>query len=86
LPASARNCLRCRRAATTIFPAETLARFEAARVGATEPGALGPALAASVLALIREGVEAGLPHADAVAARLAEFPPMSLTIFSRIGR
>jgi hypothetical protein len=52
--------------------AETLARFEAAHVGATEPGALRPALAASVLALLREGAEARLPHADTVAERLAE--------------
>jgi hypothetical protein len=52
--------------------AETLARFEAAHVGTVEPGALGAALAASVLALTREGVEARLPHADAVAQRLAE--------------
>jgi hypothetical protein len=52
--------------------AETLARFEDAHVGAVEPGALGAALAASVLALMREGTEARLPHADAVAQRLAE--------------
>jgi hypothetical protein len=53
--------------------AETLARFEAAHVGAVEPGALRAALAASVLALMREGAEARLPHADTVAQRLAEF-------------
>jgi hypothetical protein len=52
--------------------AETLARFEDAHVGAVEPGALRAALAASVLALMREGAEAGLPHADAAAQRLAE--------------
>jgi len=52
--------------------AETLARFEAAHVGAVEPGALRAALAASVLALIREGAEARLPHTDSVAQRLAE--------------
>jgi hypothetical protein len=51
---------------------ETLARFEDAHVGAGEPGALRAALAASVLALIREGTEAGLPHAHVVAERLAE--------------
>jgi hypothetical protein len=51
--------------------AETLARFEDAHVGAGEPGALRAALAASVLALMREGAEARLPHADAVAQRLA---------------
>src|SRR5438445_580898 len=52
--------------------AETLARFEAAHVGAVEPRALRAALAASVLALIREGAEARLPHTDSVAQRLAE--------------
>jgi hypothetical protein len=51
---------------------ETLARFEDAHVGAAEPGALRPALAASVRALMYEGAEAHLPHADAVAQRLAE--------------
>jgi hypothetical protein len=52
--------------------AETLARFEDAHVGAVEPGALRAALAASVLALMREGAEARLPPADTVAQRLAE--------------
>jgi hypothetical protein len=52
--------------------AETLARFKDAHVGAVEPGALRAALAASVLALMREGADARLPHADAVAQRLAE--------------
>ena len=52
--------------------AQTLARFEDAHVGAVEPGALGAALAASVVALLHEGAEARLPHADAVAQRLAE--------------
>ena len=52
--------------------AETLARFEAAHVSAVEPGALRAALAASVLALMRAGAEARLPHADAVAQRLVE--------------
>jgi hypothetical protein len=51
---------------------ETLARFEDSHVGALEPGALRAALAGSVLALIREGAEARLPHADAVEQRLAE--------------
>jgi hypothetical protein len=55
------------------LPAETLARFEATHVGAVEPGALRAALAASVLALMRAGAEARLPHADTVAQRLAEF-------------
>jgi hypothetical protein len=54
------------------LPAETLARFEATHVGAVEPGALRAALAASVLALMRAGAEARLPHADTVAQRLAE--------------
>jgi hypothetical protein len=52
--------------------ADTLARFEAAHVTAVKPGALRVALVASVLALLREGAEARLPHADAVAQRLAE--------------
>ena len=52
--------------------AETLTRFEATHVGAFEPGALRVALAAAVLALMREGAEAGLPRADTVAQRLAE--------------
>ncbi len=52
--------------------ADILARFDDAHVGAVEPDALRRALAASVLALMREGAEARLPHADAVAQRLAE--------------
>jgi hypothetical protein len=52
--------------------AETLARFEDAHVGEVEGGALRAALAASVLALMREGAEARLPHAHVVAERLAE--------------
>ena len=52
--------------------AETLARFGDTHVGAVEPGALRAALAASVGALMREGAEARLPHADAVAERLGE--------------
>ncbi|MGH2680692.1 MAG: nucleotidyltransferase domain-containing protein [Actinomycetota bacterium] len=52
--------------------AETLARFEHAHIGAVEPGALRAALAASILALTREGAEARLPHAHVVAERLAE--------------
>jgi hypothetical protein len=51
---------------------ETLARFEHAHVSAIEPGPLRAALAASVLALMREGAEERLPHANAVALRLAE--------------
>ena len=53
--------------------AETLARFGQAHVGAAEPGALHAALAASVLALMREGAEARLPHAHTVAQRVGEF-------------
>jgi hypothetical protein len=52
--------------------AETLARFELAHVGATEPAALRAALSTSVLALMRESVGAGLPHADTVAHYLAD--------------
>jgi hypothetical protein len=54
------------------LPAETLARFEGAHVGAVEPGVLRAALATSVLALMREGAEARLPHAHVVAERLAD--------------
>jgi hypothetical protein len=52
--------------------AETLARFEDTHVTALEPGALRAALAASVVALMREGAEARLTHSDVVAQRLAE--------------
>ena len=52
--------------------AETLARFEDAHVGAVDPGALRAALAASVVALMREGAQARLPDAHVVAERLAE--------------
>jgi hypothetical protein len=52
--------------------AETRARFESTHVGSLEPSALRAALAASVLALPREGTEARLPNAEAVAGRLAE--------------
>jgi hypothetical protein len=52
--------------------ADTLARFDDAHVGAVEPDALRRALAASVAALVHEGVQARLPHADTVAHRLAE--------------
>jgi hypothetical protein len=54
------------------LPAETLARLDETHVATTEPGPLRTALAASVTALLHEGVEAHLPHADAVAERLAE--------------
>ena len=52
--------------------AETLARFDGAHVGALDAGALRVALAASVRALLREGAEARVAHADTVAQRLAE--------------
>jgi hypothetical protein len=52
--------------------AETRARFEGTHVGAPEPAVLRPALAAAVRALLREGSEARLAHADVVAQRLAE--------------
>jgi hypothetical protein len=52
--------------------ADTLARFDDAHVGAVEPDALRRALAASVSALVHEGVEARLPDANTVAHRLAE--------------
>jgi hypothetical protein len=54
------------------LPPETLVRFEDAHVGAVEPGALRAGLAACVLALMNEGVEARLPNAIVVAERLAE--------------
>jgi hypothetical protein len=52
--------------------AGTLARFDDVHVGALEPDALRRALAASVRALMREGADARLAHADTVAQRLAE--------------
>ncbi|HEY3264494.1 MAG TPA: nucleotidyltransferase domain-containing protein [Actinomycetota bacterium] len=52
--------------------AETLTRFQDAHTGTVEPGALRSALAGSVLALLREGSEARLLHADVIAERLAE--------------
>jgi hypothetical protein len=52
--------------------AETLAGFEGAHVGALEPEALRAGLAASVVALMGEGAEARLSHADFVAQHLAE--------------
>ncbi len=51
---------------------ETLARFEDAHVAAVEPDALRRALGAAVGALMREGADARLPHADVVAERLVE--------------
>ena len=52
--------------------AEARARFESTHLGSLEPEVLRVALAASVLALTREGTEARLPNADIVAGRLAE--------------
>jgi hypothetical protein len=52
--------------------AETLARFQDGHICTVEPGALRAALAGSVLALLREGAEARLLHADVIAERLAE--------------
>jgi hypothetical protein len=54
------------------LPAEILAQFEDARVASLEPGELRRALAAVVRALVHEGGEALLEHADAVAQRLVE--------------
>jgi hypothetical protein len=54
------------------LPAETLRRFDQAHIGAAQPAALRAALVASGRALVHEGAEARLPHAGAVAARLAE--------------
>jgi hypothetical protein len=54
------------------LPADILARFDDAHVDAVVPEALRSALAASVLALTREGAEARLPHAVTVAQRLAD--------------
>jgi hypothetical protein len=51
---------------------ETLRLYDDTHVGALEPEALRAALAASVRALLREGAEARLPHAQTVAQRLAE--------------
>jgi hypothetical protein len=52
--------------------ARALGRFHGAHVGAVEPRELRSALAASALALIHEGTEARLPHAETVAERLVE--------------
>ncbi len=52
------------------LPADDLAAFAGTHVGGLEPGPLRRALAACVAALVREGAEARLPHATAVAERL----------------
>jgi hypothetical protein len=54
------------------LPDETLGGFADTHVTALAPGALRSALAASVRALLREAVEARLPHAGSVATRLEE--------------
>lgn len=54
------------------LPAQALAQFQGTLVGALEPGPLRVALAASVRALIREGVKARVSSADIVAERLVE--------------
>jgi hypothetical protein len=55
--------------------ADTLARLGDAHVAALEPDALRTALAASVLALVREGRDAQLPDADVASQHLAELVP-----------
>ena len=72
--------LACRREGLTAsqargyddLSAETLARFDTTHVAAVEPDALRRPLAASVLALLREGAEARLLHSNVVAQRLVE--------------
>jgi hypothetical protein len=54
------------------LPEEILGRFADCHVGSIEPAALRTALAASARELLREGAEAGLPHAATVADRLVE--------------
>jgi hypothetical protein len=52
--------------------AETRARFDATHVGAADADSLRVALGPSVRALLHEGAEAQLPHAEVVAQRLDE--------------
>jgi len=52
--------------------AKALARYEETHVGSLEPAELRAALAASVVALTSEGIEADLPKAQVVADRLAD--------------
>jgi hypothetical protein len=54
------------------LPEETLAAFDRTHVGSVESDALRRSLAASLLALLEQGEEAGLPDVDVVAARVAE--------------
>jgi hypothetical protein len=58
---------------------ETLARFANVHVGGLEAERLRAALAGSVAALVHEGAQAGLPHADTVAERLAELRAARVT-------
>jgi hypothetical protein len=51
--------------------ADTLARFEGTHVGGIDPTELRKALNKTVRALLREGAEASLPHAETVAQRLS---------------
>ena len=55
--------------------AETLDGFQQTHVSAPEPDALRTGLAASVMALLREGAKAQVPHAGVVSQRLAELVP-----------
>jgi hypothetical protein len=52
------------------LPSDALAGLDATLPGSVEPDALRAALSASVRALLHEGVEADLAHADVVAGRL----------------
>lgn len=54
------------------LPLVMLASLDQTHVGSVEPDVLRRALAASVVALLKEGAEAGMAHADVVAERLAE--------------
>jgi len=54
------------------LPGEALATLAGTHVGGLEPAELRTALAAATRALVREGIEAGVPHAGTVATRLAE--------------
>ena len=56
------------------LPVDALDSLEDAHVGSLAPGVLRGALSASVVALLREGTAARLPHASVVAERLADFP------------
>jgi len=72
--------LACMREGVTVAQArgyddlssETLERFASSHVAGTHAASLHTALAASVSALLDEGVEAGLAHASVVDERLAE--------------